>query len=126
MTESATTDLLYLRHILQCAANVREDCAGGRTAFYASRTIRDAVLRNLQVMAESTQRLSSRAKDARADIPWDNIAGFRNRLTHDYFRIDHDLIWRVIEDHLPALELAATDLVARIETIWNVADSQHP
>ena len=124
MTESAQTDLLYLRHILQCATHVREDCAGGRAAFDASRTIRDSVLRNLQVMAESTQRLSDRARNARTDIPWENLAGFRNRLVHDYFRIDADLIWRVVTVHLPELESAATDLIGRLESLWNVDHSK--
>ncbi len=118
MTQSAQTDLLFLGHILQCISNVKEDCAGGRSAFDASRTIRDSVVRNLQVLAESTQRLSDRAKAARPDIPWANVAGFRNRLVHDYFRIDTDLVWRVVADHLPELELAAKDLVSRVESLW--------
>jgi uncharacterized protein with HEPN domain len=75
-------------------------------------------------MAESTQRLSDRARNARTDIPWENLAGFRNRLVHDYFRIDADLIWRVVTVHLPELESAATDLIGRLESLWNVDHSK--
>jgi uncharacterized protein with HEPN domain len=103
-------DRLYLAHILECIRRVREDTAGGRGAFVANRTAQDAVLRNLQILAESTQRLSAASKDKHPHIPWRNIAGFRNRLVHDYFNIDLDLVWRVVDTHLAELEQAAERL----------------
>jgi ribonuclease HepT-like protein len=51
-------DRKYLLHILECIRRTEEDVAGGRAEFEASHTIQDAVIRNLQVMAESTKRLS--------------------------------------------------------------------
>ncbi|MGN6625372.1 MAG: HepT-like ribonuclease domain-containing protein [Tepidisphaeraceae bacterium] len=47
-------------------------------------------MRNLQVMAESTQRLSDTIKASEPAIPWFQIEGFRHRLVHDYFRIDEN------------------------------------
>jgi len=46
---------VYLRHILECIRRIEEDVAAGRERFLESHTLHDAVLRNLQVMAESTQ-----------------------------------------------------------------------
>ena len=54
-------DTVYLRHSLECMRRIEEDIAEGRERFMASHTLQDAVLRNLQVMAESTQRLSETA-----------------------------------------------------------------
>jgi uncharacterized protein with HEPN domain len=51
-------DVPYLRHILEWIGRIEENVAGGRMQFLASHTLQDAVLRNLQTMAESTQRLS--------------------------------------------------------------------
>ncbi|HRK30152.1 MAG TPA: DUF86 domain-containing protein [Tepidisphaeraceae bacterium] len=107
MSQFALTDRLYLTHILTCIDNVQEDLAGGRDAMQNSRTIRDSVIRNLQVMTESSQRLSDAIKETEAAIPWKQIAGFRHRLVHDYFNIDIGLIWRVHNDHLPDLKAAA-------------------
>ena len=51
-------DTIYLRHILECIRRIEANVAGGREQFMASHTLQDAVLRNLQTMTESTQRLS--------------------------------------------------------------------
>ncbi len=60
--------------------------------FYDSHLVQDAVIRNLQVMAESSQRLSEEIKNNHPDIPWKNISGFRNILVHDYLGVDLDMI----------------------------------
>jgi uncharacterized protein with HEPN domain len=105
-------DRLYVAHIRECIRRVEEDTAFGRDAFFANRTAQDAVLRNLQILSESTQRLSQSSKDKHPHIPWRNIGGFRNRLVHDYFRIDLDLVWRVVETHLPELKQAVLQIEA--------------
>jgi len=73
--------------------------------------MQDATLRRLQVLAESTQRLSDGLRDRHPEIPWARIAGFRNRIVHAYMDIDPDLVWSVIQDELPPLaRLAAGEL----------------
>ena len=80
-------DAVYLRHIQECIRRIEEDIAGGRESFMASHTVQDAVLRNRQTLAESTQRLSEAAKSARPEIDWRRVAAFRNVLVHDYLHI---------------------------------------
>ena len=111
MKRSSDADRHLLSHILECIKNVEEDIQGKRSRLLNSRTIRDAVLRNLQVLSESTQRLSESAKSAAPDIPWKQIEGFRHRLVHDYFHIDLEIVWRVVEVHLPELKIAAAKLL---------------
>lgn len=65
--------------------------------------VQDAVVRNLQTMAESTQRLSQSLKESEKDIPWSSVAGFRNVLVHGYLDVDLDAVWSVVERDLPAL-----------------------
>ncbi len=72
--------------------------------FRVSTLVQDAVLRNLQVLAESTQRLSDEVKDKHADIDWYKISGFRNILVHDYLGIDIDTVWNIVQRELPALK----------------------
>jgi uncharacterized protein with HEPN domain len=75
-----------------------------REKFMASSLLQDAVIRNLQTLAESTQRLSDRLKDSHPEIDWNKIAGFRNVLVHDYLGVDVERIWNIVEKELPALK----------------------
>ena len=74
--------------------------------------MQDAVIRNLQVMAESCQRLSEESKASQAQIDWRKMAGFRNIAVHDYLGIELDRVWQIIEKDLPALKAAIAALLA--------------
>jgi uncharacterized protein with HEPN domain len=65
--------------------------------------IQDAVIRNLQTMAESSQRLGDASKAQAPEVPWRAISGFRNILVHDYLGVDPDVVWQVVVADLPGL-----------------------
>lgn len=106
MKADTQSDRVLLEHILECIARIREYTGGEQTAFCGSKMMQDAVIRNLQTLAESTQRLSESLRHTEPDVPWRAIAGFRNVLTHGYFNIDLEVVWSVIEQDLPALASA--------------------
>jgi uncharacterized protein with HEPN domain len=81
-------DKLYLIHISECIARIEQYTSEGRERFLEDAKTQDAVLRNLQVLAESTQRLSESIKSEYAAIDWPRIAGFRNVLVHDYVGVN--------------------------------------
>ena len=97
-------DTVYLRHILECIRRIEEDIAIGRDQFLQSHTHQDAVLRNLQIMTESTQRLSDELKSKFPGIEWAVISAFRNVLVHDYLGIDIERIWETITKDVPNLK----------------------
>jgi uncharacterized protein with HEPN domain len=82
---------VHLRHI-QCIRRIDQNTATGKAQFMASHTLQDAVLRNLQTLTESTQRLSPVLKATRPDIEWRQIAAFRNVVVHNYLGIDLEQI----------------------------------
>jgi uncharacterized protein with HEPN domain len=97
-------DLLYLAHIDEAAARIeRTAVSRGRAALDTDEDLRDATIYRLQTLAESTQRLSASFKEQHADIPWDRVAGFRNRMVHGYLDVDRDIVWGIIERDLPEL-----------------------
>jgi uncharacterized protein with HEPN domain len=98
-------DTLYLIHISECLQRI-EDYVGNynRDNFLTSPMVQDAVIRNLQVMAESTQRLSDELKSIHPEVDWYRIAGFRNILVHDYLGVDLEVVWQVIVKDLPDLK----------------------
>ena len=113
---SAHQDQVYLSHILECVADIEELTAKGRAAFEAAKHDRAAVLYYLQTMAESTQRLSEPLKAAHTEIDWIAISGFRNRLVHGYLGVNIDIVWNVIENYLPGLKQAASDMLGSLDT----------
>ena len=99
-------DEVYLQHMLECIQRI-EKYTGveDKLRFFDDTMLQDAVLRVLQVMAESSQRVSDETKRGCSDIDWRAISGFRNILVHDYLGgIDLELIWQVIVSELPQLK----------------------
>ena len=106
-------DAVYIRHILECIARIEQYVGGNRERFFIDTMMQDALLRVLQVMAESCQRLSPEIKAALERIDWRGIAGFRNILVHDYLGgIDLNLVWQVINQELPAVKKALLQINA--------------
>lgn len=104
-------DAVYLRHVQECIRRIEEDTASGREPFMASHTLQDAVLRNLQTLAESTQRLSDAAKSAHSEMDWRRIAAFRNMLVHNYLGIDLETVWEIVQRDLPDLKRVITAML---------------
>lgn len=106
-------DRVYLEHILECTALIQEYTRSGKTEFMERALVQDAVLRRLQTMAESTQRLSDALKSQAPEVDWRALSGFRNVLVHDYLGgIDLEQVWDAVEFYLPGLESAVRKLIA--------------
>ena len=80
----------------------------------ASDLVQDAVVRNLQVLSESTTRLSDAIKATEPAVPWAEIKAFRKRLTHGYLAVDLDTVWEVVRQNLPELHDAVGRMRARL------------
>ena len=101
----------------ECARRIDEYVGGDETRFRASRLIQDAVVRNLQTLAESSQRLTDAIKASEPDVPWRAISGFRNILVHDYLAIDVDAVWLVVDQELPRLRVALQRMEKRSSVV---------
>jgi uncharacterized protein with HEPN domain len=84
--------------------------------FYADEKSFDAVLLNFVVIGESVARLSKRIKESNPNVPWNQIKGFRNFVVHDYFGVDAEEVWQIIQNHLPKL----------LQDISTILDSSNP
>jgi len=105
-------DKLYLIHIGECIGRIEQYLPGrSKHTFLSSTLLQDAILRNLQTMAESTQRLSGYLKAKHPEINWHKISGFRNLLVHDYLGVDAERVWKIIEIDLPALKQTITAML---------------
>ena len=100
-------DRLYLIHICECIERIESYAKGiDKKEFANSTLLQDAIIRNLQVLSESTQRLSDDIKERESKIDWFEIAGFRNVLVHDYLGLDIERVWNILQKDLPVLKKA--------------------
>lgn len=100
-------DKVYIVHIMECIEDIERYTKKDRKRFMEDDMISNACLRQLQIMAESTQRLSSHVKSEITEIDWKKLAGFRNVMAHGYLgTINFELVWDVIEKRLPELKNA--------------------
>lgn len=93
---------ILLRHILESVMALQKYLVGVDEAEYLSNMEKqDSAERRLQVIGEAIVQLPAEFKDGHPAIPWAKIAGLRNRLVHEYFDIDHKLVWNILEKSLP-------------------------
>lgn len=104
-------DRLYLGHMLESIEKIESYTVDGKDAFMDSPMVRDAVARNFEIIGEASKRLSDQAKSAHPQVPWREIAGFRDILIHNYEGVDYLEVWNVIVEHLPRLRRAVGDLL---------------
>lgn len=96
----------YFEDILDAIGAIRQYTAElSREDFGRDRKTLDAVLRNLEVIGEAVKQLPADARSAHSDVEWQKIAGLRDILIHAYFGVDLDIIWDVVVNKLPALDV---------------------
>jgi len=106
-------DRVYLEHILEAIQRIVTYTEGRRESFMNDSLVQDGVLRNLQTLAESTQRLSETLKSVHPEMDWRAISGFRNILAHDYLGVDLERVWGVVENRLPELKIAIETMLKK-------------
>ena len=91
--------LIAARKIQRFASGLTEE------QFNKSELHQSAIMRELQVIGEAARLVSDESKAAHPEIEWDNIAGMRNRIIHEYFRIRLSIVWQTVQnDILPLIE----------------------
>ena len=95
---------ILLGEILQ-AAELLDRYTSGLTLeeFTENTEKQDAVARRLEIVGEAVKGLSQDLRDRYPEVPWRDIAGARDVLVHEYFRIDLDLAWHMVKTDVPAL-----------------------
>lgn len=114
MKPGREADRVLLAHMRDGLDRIFEYTNADRSRFETSRLVQDAVIRNLQTLAESSQRLSSEIKGTEPQVPWRELAGFRNVIVHGYLGVDLVAVWLVVEQDLPALTEAVNRMATRV------------
>ena len=106
-------DRVYLTHIRDALQQVVTYTDGlDYAGFLSNRMVQDAVIRQFEIIGEATKNLSDAFRDNHPAIPWKDLAGFRDKLIHQYFGVDLAMVWQSVVDDVPMLleELANMQL----------------
>jgi uncharacterized protein with HEPN domain len=103
---------VHLEDILGAIGKIKKYTKGlSKQGFAADDKTLDAVVRNLEVIGEAVKRLPADLRAREPGAEWQKIAGLRDILIHQYFGIDTDILWDIIQNKLPALEVSVGALL---------------
>ncbi len=101
-------DEAYVKHIEDAIESIETYTKGiSKDEFLdkdKNKMIKDAVVRQFEIIGEAVGRLSEESKKEHPNLPWKDIANMRNKLIHEYFAVDLAIIWKTIENDLPILK----------------------
>lgn len=72
----------------------------------------NAVIRSLEIIGEATKKLPASLKERYPKVPWKQMAGMRNKLIHEYFGVDKQMVWKVVEEHIRDLLILTKKIAA--------------
>jgi uncharacterized protein with HEPN domain len=107
-------DRPYLADILQALQRVEEIGQHGREAFLGEWLLQDAAIRNFEIVGEAVKRVSQELQAEHPEIPWADLAGFRDVIIHQYFRVDLEIVWALIERRVAGLRAEVARLAAAL------------
>lgn len=102
MAKKNRSDNLYLEDILSAIDKITEyikECDFQK--FKSDSKTVDAVVRNFEIIGEAAKKIDDRIKSKYPEIPWSEMYYLRNRITHDYFEVDVEIIWDIAVNYLP-------------------------
>jgi uncharacterized protein with HEPN domain len=94
-----------LQHIIDAVGTNEEYVRGlDEQSFFKNRLVQDAVIRQFEIIGEAVKQLSSQLRNRHKEIPWQQMAGMRDKLIHEYFGVNVDQVWMTVTEDIPRLK----------------------
>jgi uncharacterized protein with HEPN domain len=90
--------------ILEAIERIEKYGRAGKEEFERNELVQIWILHHLQILGEAVNTLRPELQQNHPEVPWASIVGMRNVLVHQYFEVDTDIIWSVVESELPKLK----------------------
>ena len=93
-----------LRDMLEAIERLDKYTNQGKTVFEQKELIQTWVIYHLQIIGEAARTISQKFKAKHNEIPWRDVSDLRNLIIHEYFRINLDIIWDIVQNDIPPLK----------------------
>lgn len=105
--------IVYIQHILAAITTI-EGYVRKKTKshFLKEKMAQDAVIRQIEIIGEASKNVSPLLKDSHPEVAWKQMAGMKDKLTHQYFGVDLEVVWKTVESEIPILK----DQIKKIES----------
>lgn len=113
---------LYIKDILDSIQKIRGYTKGmSYKEFCDSKMVIDAVIRNFEIIGEASKNIRREIKALYKGIPWKEMAGMGDKVIHEYFGVDLDIVWKTIKDRLPELEIQLKEIYKKVKNnTWHL------
>lgn len=109
---SRIDDATRLRHMRDAALEAMNFVHNrARADLDSDRMLALALVKEIEIIGEAAGRISTDCKTKYLEVPWVQMIGMRNRLTHAYFEIDLDMVWEVVTNDLPPLVTQLEEII---------------
>jgi uncharacterized protein with HEPN domain len=109
-------DLIRLRHILEAISEIQQYLASADfESFLENSMMRFACIKQMEIIGEASNHVSAEVKSKFSDIEWAQIIGMRNVFIHEYFGIDARIVWEIVKNDIPELQVKVERIINSIK-----------
>ena len=120
MSKEKRSFRLYLRDIIESIEKIQIKALRGKEVFFEDENLQDSIIRKLEIIGEASNKLPKKLLEQYPDVPWEQIVALRNVLIHEYFRVELDLVWALINsDELDTLHRTVTQMLLDTDGVDN-------
>jgi len=108
----------YIKDILDSINDIENFIRGmSFENFKRDRKTINAVVRSVEVIGEATKKIPKTLKDKHKEVPWKKMSGMRDKLIHEYFGVDVEILWKTAKDDIPPLKQLVQNILKSLEKV---------
>ncbi len=114
------SDIDFIKHIYHEIQFLNDELnKTNETSFLTDNVLRRAFVRSIEIIGEASTKLSLEFKKKYPDPEWRKFAATRNHLIHGYFIVDYDIVWDLVKNKIPLLEIQIKEILEKEKTLFD-------